>query len=314
MKNKFKHKHMISLADLSKEDILLIMKIAREIKRKLKKGVKFQPLQGKNLAMIFQKPSTRTRVSFEVGMDQLGGHALFLTNAETQLGRGETVQDTARVLSRFVDAIVIRTFDQQDVVNLAAHATVPVINGLTDLEHPCQVLADLLTIMEKKQSISKLKVCFVGDGNNVANSWAQLAAKMGFSFTLACPEGYECPDEVWKKALKAALKSKAVLKAGHHASEAVKGCDVIITDTWTSMGQEAEEQARVRDFDGFQVNDQLVKKAKSDCLVMHCLPAHRGQEITSSVLDGKHSVVWDEAENRLHVQKAVMVLLMAKKR
>lgn len=264
------------------------------------------------LAMIFQKPSTRTRVSFEAGMYQLGGYALFLSAQDLQLRRGETIKDTAKTLSRYVDGIMIRTYDHQDVEDLAKYGTIPVINGLSDLLHPCQVLSDLYTLKEKKGRLKKLKVAYVGDGNNVANSWCYGAAKMGIELFLACPSRHQPNEEVVRRASGEAMISGAKINILEDPSEAVKDADVIYTDVWASMGKEEEAAERRSIFYPYQVNEELIAKAKKDCIVMHCLPAHRGEEITDGVMDGPHSVVFDQAENRLHVQKAILVLLLSK--
>ena len=259
-------------------------------------------LAGKTLALVFEKPSLRTRVSFEIGMAQLGGHAIFLGPGEINLGMRESPADCARSLSRWVDLIVVRTFSQSTLEEMARCATIPVINGLTDLFHPCQVLADCFTLLEHKGRLDGLKIAFIGDGNNMAHSWIQAAEKFSFSFSLACPKGYEPNTEVTR----AAKDHGAEFTLTHEVSEAVKGADVIYTDVWTSMGQEGELEVRRKDFQGYQVNQDVVAMAKKDILVMHCLPAHRGEEITNEVLEGPCSIVFDQAENRLHVQKAIM--------
>ncbi|MBO4793873.1 MAG: ornithine carbamoyltransferase, partial [Deltaproteobacteria bacterium] len=263
-------------------------------------------LAGKSLGMIFEKSSTRTRVSFEVGMSQLGGHALFLNPQATQLGRGEPLKDTARVLSRYVDGIMIRTFAQETVDELARWASIPVINGLTDLLHPCQVMTDIFTVLEYKKSLKDLVFCWIGDGNNMANSWINAAMMLGFELRLATPEGYEPDAAIWKRALERGSKVTLV----RDPLEAARGAHVLNTDVWASMGQEQEQQVRSQAFAGFQINARTLALADPECLVLHCLPAHRGEEITEDVLEGTHSVVFDEAENRLHVQKAIMVQLM----
>jgi ornithine carbamoyltransferase len=257
--------------------------------------------------MIFDKSSTRTRISFEVGMFQLGGIALFLSSRDTQLGRGENIADTARIMSRYLNGIMIRTYSQAAVEELARYATIPVINGLTDLLHPCQLLSDLFTIIEKRGGYEGLKVAYVGDGNNMANSWINAAAKLPFHLDLACPDGYD-PDEALLK--RGMAEAKGGIALYRDPAEAVRDADVIYTDVWVSMGQEDEKEERLRRFQGYQVNRELVARARKDVLVMHCLPAHRGEEITAEVLDGPHSVVLDEAENRLHVQKAVLEILL----
>jgi ornithine carbamoyltransferase len=264
-----------------------------------------KPLAGKSLAMIFMKSSTRTRVSFEVGTWQLGGHALFLSPRDVQLGRGEPIADTARVLSRYVDGIMIRTFAHQDVDELAKYASVPVINGLTDLLHPCQVLADLLTVRQHLGGVKDKKFAWIGDGNNMANSWINAAFRFGFDLDLACPEGYEPADHLLARAQKVAK-----VRVVRDPMEAVKGAQVITTDVWASMGQEEEQKQRERAFSGYSVSPQLMQAADKQAIFLHCLPAHRGEEVSADVIDGPQSKVWDEAENRLHVQKAIMAVLM----
>jgi len=264
-----------------------------------------KPLAGKSLAMIFMKSSTRTRVSFEVGTWQLGGHALFLSPRDVQLGRGEPIKDTARVLSRYVDGIMIRTFAHAEVVELAEFATVPIINGLTDLLHPCQILADLLTVRQHLGTYEGKKIAWVGDGNNMANSWINAAYRLGFDLTLACPEGYDPDAAILERA-----KKKAKVKVVRDPKEAVDGADVVNTDVWASMGQEEEQKVREKAFAGYQVDDALMKRAHKKAIFLHCLPAHRGEEVSASVIEGPQSRVWDEAENRLHVQKAIMAALM----
>jgi ornithine carbamoyltransferase len=264
-----------------------------------------KPLAGKSLAMIFMKSSTRTRVSFEVGTWQLGGHALFLSPRDVQLGRGEPIKDTARVLSRYVDGIMIRTFAHAEVVELAEFATVPIINGLTDLLHPCQILADLLTVRQHLGTYEGKKIAWVGDGNNMANSWINAAYRLGFDLTLACPEGYDPDAAILERA-----KKKAKVRVVRDPKEAVDGADVVNTDVWASMGQEEEQKIREKAFAGYQVDDALMKRAHKKAIFLHCLPAHRGEEVSASVIEGPQSRVWDEAENRLHVQKAIMAVLM----
>ncbi|UCC66848.1 MAG: ornithine carbamoyltransferase [Deltaproteobacteria bacterium] len=305
------NRDLLTIYDLTPGEIEVILNKAKELKEMHLQGELYHPLEGKTLAMIFEKPSTRTRVSFEVGMHQLGGHALFLNRQDTQLGRGETIADTARVLSRYVDGIMVRTFSQERVEEMARFASVPVINGLSDLLHPCQILSDIFTIWEKRGEYRGLKVAYVGDGNNVANSWINGALRLGFDLWLACPPGFEPRQEIVARALREA-SSRIVLI--HDAKEAVEGAHVINTDVWASMGQEGEHQERIKAFQGYQVNADLVRWARDDVLVMHCLPAHRGEEITDEVMDGPHSVVFDQAENRLHVQKAILTHLMGERR
>lgn len=294
----------LALTDFSREEIDDLLELASRVKSGRIRG---RPLAGKTLAMLFAKRSTRTRVSFEVGMYQLGGHALFLSSQDLQLGRGETIADTARVLSRYVDGIMIRTFAHGDVEELAEHATVPVINGLTDLLHPCQVLADLMTAREEvTEDVSRLRVAWIGDGNNVANSWLNAARIYGFELRLACPEGYE-PDP----AILGAAREVAPVSLVREPSAAVEGANVVSTDVWASMGQEAEAETRRAAFAGYSVTEELMARAGSDAIFLHCLPAHRGEEVAGAVMDGPRSRVWDEAENRLHVQKALLIKLMA---
>ncbi len=284
-------KHLLKLGDLSREDILSVLNLADQLKFERNNGIQKDYLKGKKLGMIFQKASTRTRVSFEAGMYELGGYALFLSSNDLQIGRGEPVQDTARVLSRYLDGIMIRTFAQQEVEDFAKYGSVPVINGLTDYCHPCQVLADLMTIREYKGTFKGLKMAFIGDGNNMANSLIVGAVKTGMNLTVACPEGYEPDTKLVKWGKESGLLS-------------------LYTDVWASMGQEKEKKERENVFKGFQINENNIKKAKDDVMVMHCLPAHRGEEITDGVFEAHAKEIFDEAENRLHAQKAVMVKLM----
>jgi ornithine carbamoyltransferase len=300
-------KDLLNVYDLSKEDFQDIFTRSFELKALQKKGACRPSLKGKTLGMIFYKSSTRTRLSFEVGMYQLGGLAIFLSDRDIQLGRGETVQDTARIMSRYIDGIMIRTFSQESVEEFARHATIPVINGLTDLCHPCQILSDLFTIMEKKGTYENLKVAYIGDGNNIANTWINAAARLPFRLTLACPEGYAPDSTILERARKEAALGVELLSDPFAAAV---DADVVYTDVWTSMGQEKEISERINAFQKYQVNGALLAGAKKDAIVMHCLPAHRGEEITADVIDGTQSVVIDQAENRLHVQKAVMEILM----
>jgi ornithine carbamoyltransferase len=300
-------KDLLSEYDLERADYESIFEGAHRLKRLLREGKDHAPLKGKTLGMIFDKSSTRTRISFEVGMFQLGGIALFLSRRDTQLGRGENIADTARIMSRYLNGIMIRTFSQESVEEFARHATIPVVNGLTDLLHPCQLLSDLFTIIEKRGTCEGLKVAYVGDGNNMANSWINAAAKLPFHLDLACPDGYD-PDEAILRRGMAEAPAGVVLH--RDPTEAVRDADVIYTDVWVSMGQEAGRDEKMKRFQGYQVNQALIERARMDVLVMHCLPAHRGEEITAEVIDGPHSIVIDEAENRLHVQKAVMEILM----
>ncbi len=299
-------KHLLKLADLTAEEILSILNLADQLKYERKNGIKRSYLAGKTLGMIFQKSSTRTRVSFEVGMYELGGSALFLSNRDLQIGRGEPVEDTARVLSRYLDGIMIRTFEQKEVEDLAKYGSIPVINGLTDYCHPCQILADLMTIREYKGSFKGLKMCFIGDGNNMANSLMVGALKMGMSFAIACPKGYE-PDEQlieWAKS----YGDKFVMT--NDVFEAAKDADVLYTDVWASMGEEHEKDIRIKAFTGYQINADVMSVARHDAMVLHCLPAHRGEEITADVFEAHAEEIFDEAENRLHAQKAVLCKLL----
>jgi len=300
-------KDFLSIYNLNREEIDALVLRAKEIKEKQKKGVTYQPLLGKTLAMIFEKPSTRTRVSFEVGMDQLGGHAIYLRWRDTQLGRGETIGDTARTLSRYLNCVMIRTFSQETIEEFARNATIPVINGLTDSCHPCQILSDIFTIIEKKGAYQGLKVAYIGDGNNIAHSWIDAALRLGFDLTLACPAAHQ-PD---RKVLgRAQQEATSRIEVTSDPSLAAQDADVISTDTWVSMGQEKEYRQRIKVFKEFQVNTHLLTAARKDVVVMHCLPAHRGEEITDEVMDGAHSIIFDQAENRLHLQKAILVTLM----
>ena len=303
-------KDLLKLLDLSTEDITNILNTADQLKYNQKHGIAHDYLKGKTLAMIFEKNSTRTRVSFEVGTYQLGGHALFLSGKESQIGRGEPIEDTARVLSRYCDGIMIRTFGQDTVEQLAKYATIPVINGLTDFAHPCQVLADLMTIREHKSVLEGLKMCYIGDGNNMANSLIVGGLKMGMEVAVACPEGYDPDPEVL-----AFAKSDPSFKFSlvRTPAEAAKGADVVFTDVWASMGQESEKAIREKAFEGYQVNAELMALTNPGCMVQHCLPAHRGEEITADVFEAHAEEIFDEAENRLHAQKAVMYLLMGQK-
>ncbi len=297
----------VSLYDFSKEELLALLRRAKELKEMQKRGENYRPLEGKTLGMVFEKPSTRTRVSFEVGMYQLGGHALFLSSQEMQLGRGETVADTARILSRYVDGIMIRTFSHRNVEEMARFATVPVINGLSDLLHPCQILSDIFTIWEKLGRYEGVKVAYIGDGNNVANSWINGALRMGMELWVASPPDYEPDGEILRRAKDENPQS---VHLTHDPREAARGAQVLYTDVWTSMGQEEEQERRREAFRPYQLNRELVDLAEEGALVMHCLPAHRGEEITDEVMDGPQSVVFDQAENRLHVQKAILEALL----
>ena len=301
---------LVSILDV-KDDLVGLLELAASIKNRTKAGEPYEPLRGKSLAMIFEKASTRTRVSFEVGMTQLGGHALFLSPNDLQIGRGETIADTARVLSRYVDGIMYRAFRRENVVELAQNASVPVINGLDDKEHPCQVIADLFTILERRGSFKELKLAYVGDGNNVCNSLLLGAAIVGMDMTAACPSGYEPDAEILATARRIAKDSGSKIHVVADPVVAVQRADVVYTDVWVSMGQEKEKEQREKVFRPFQVNSKLLDHAKSDAVVMHCLPAHRGLEITDEVMDGPRSIVFDQAENRLHAQKAILSRLLA---
>ncbi len=306
-----KGKDMLSIHDLSVDDFEEILALAAELKAMQKAGVKHHILEGKTLGMIFEKSSTRTRVSFETGMYQLGGQALFLSNRDLQLGRGEPIKDTARVLSRYLDGIMIRTYGHDRAQELAQWAEIPVINALTDLLHPCQVLTDMLTIREHKgKNLKDLKMVYVGDGNNMTNSFLYGAAKAGMTFVAATPEDYRPDAEVYKNALEDAKETGADISLMANPIEAVKDADIVVTDTWASMGQEAEHDARKKIFAPYQVNKELLTKADKRVIVMHCLPAYRGEEITEDVFEENADVIFDEAENRLHTQKAIMALTM----
>ncbi|UCG11455.1 MAG: ornithine carbamoyltransferase [Deltaproteobacteria bacterium] len=298
---------LLTILDFSSEEIKALLNRAIILKEQWRSGESQLSLAGKTLGLLFDKPSTRTRVSFEVAMYQLGGQVLFLSSSETQLSRDESLQDTARVLSRYIDGLAVRTYHDANLQELASHAEIPVINALTDLYHPCQVLSDILTVKEKKGDLDSLQVAWVGDGNNVAHSWVNAAARLPFQLSLACPPGYEPETEILQKAQKLAEDR---IRLSHDPVEAVRDADVINTDVWTSMGQDRERQERLAAFRDYQINETLIRKAKSDVIVMHCLPAHRGEEISDEVMDGPHSVVYDQAENRLHLQRALLDWLL----
>ena len=298
-------KHLLKLLDLTPEEILSILDLVDQLKYEKKHGIPHPRLQGKTLGMIFEKSSTRTRVSFETGMYQLGGHALFLSSHDLQIGRGEAVQDTARVLSRYLDGIMIRTFDQEEVESLAQYGSIPIINGLTDFCHPCQILADLMTIREHKGTLEGLKMCFIGDGNNMMNSLIVGCLKVGMAVSVACPEGYHPAQMVLDFAAQ-----YPCFELTDDPKQAVKDADVVITDVWASMGQEGEAERRREAFAGYQINKELMALAKPDAMVQHCLPAHRGEEITEEILEAHANEIFDEAENRLHAQKAELVKLL----
>ncbi|MFD0673598.1 ornithine carbamoyltransferase [Cohnella sp. GCM10027633] len=307
---RLKGRDFLGLSDYSPEEIRYLLDLAIELKRKRNAGEVYQPLLGKTLGMIFEKSSTRTRVSFEVGMFQLGGHALFLSKNDIQMGRGETISDTAQTMSRYLDGIIIRTFGHRNVIELARGATIPVINALSDQSHPCQALADYQTVLEKKGRLEGLKIAYIGDGNNMTHSLMMGAAKLGMNFASASPEGYDPSAEVVRQSREVAAQTGGRVDIVRDPREAVEGADIVYTDVWASMGFEEEQKVREQAFKSYQVNENLVGSAKSDYLFMHCLPAHRGEEVSEGVIDGKHSVVFDEAENRLHAQKAIMAAIM----
>ncbi|MED4073082.1 ornithine carbamoyltransferase [Priestia endophytica] len=305
-----KGKSLLTLLDWSKEEIEAVLQKGIELKKERKEGKLNTSLNGQTLGLIFEKSSTRTRVSFEAGMMQLGGNALYLNGQDLQIGRGESIHDTAKVLSEFIDAIMIRTFEHSKVEELAKYGSIPVINGLTDEFHPCQALADLMTIYEEKGTLKGLKVAYIGDGNNVAHSLMIACAKVGAHFSIACPKGYEPKEWIVNEARKVAEQQDANITIVENPIEAVQDSDAIYTDVWTSMGQEAENGIRLKAFSNYQVNDELVKHAKDDYLFLHCLPAHREEEVTASVIDGENSYVFQQAGNRMHVQKALLQLIL----
>ena len=297
----------LALSQFTKAELDAMFALTKELKQKTKSGVEHHLLKGKSLAMIFEKSSTRTRISFEVGMYQLGGHPLFISSKDSQMGRGEPIKDSARVMARYCDGVMIRTFAQETVEEFARYSSVPVINGLTDLHHPCQIMADIFTVIEHRGGYQGLKFAWIGDGNNMANSWIEAAAIFGFDLTLACPQGYDPAPRVLEWARQQGGSRIVVTR---DPKEAASGADVLNTDVWASMGQEEEQKIREKAFAGFQLNEELLDLAKGNAMVLHCLPAHRGEEISDDVIEGPHSAVWDEAENRLHVQKAIMATLM----
>lgn len=301
-------KHFLTVQDYSKKELLDLIELA--FKMKSSKALYYDALKNKKLGLIFEKSSTRTRVSFEAGMQELGGYVLFLSSRDLQLGRGEPIKDTARVLSRYLDALMIRTFAHQNALELAKYGSIPVINGLTDLLHPCQAMADIMTIIEKKGKIEGINISYVGDGNNVAHSLGLIASKLGANFSIATPGNYEMDPALTDLILSNAQNSGAKIDISNHPMEAVEGADVIYADVWTSMGQEAESQVRLKAFKGFQINEDLVKYAKEDYIFMHCLPAHRGEEVTEEIFESENSVVFDQAENRMHAQKAILFELL----
>jgi len=300
-------KDLLNVYELTLADFDMIFNNSFRLKKALREGKPHASLKGKTLGMIFDKSSTRTRISFEVGIYQLGGIALYLNSRDTQIGRGETIADSARMMSRYLNGIMIRTYAQATVEELAAAATIPVINGLTDLQHPCQILGDLFTIKEKKGTYEGLKIAYIGDGNNIANTWIDAAARLPFELALACPEGYDPDARILARGMKEAKEGITLYR---DPLEAAQKADILYTDVWASMGQEAEQEERKKVFKYYQINKKVLKEAKKDVLVMHCLPAHRGEEIAADVIDGPHSVVIDDAENRLHVQKAIMEILL----
>lgn len=304
-------RHLPSLLDWSSADLEAVFTLSTRLKRQLKRGQPHPLLHGKTLGMVFQKRSTRTRISFEVGMYQLGGQALFLSSDDLQLGRGETISDTARVLSRYLDGIMARVYAHQDIEALVAHASIPVINGLSDRFHPCQALTDFFTIQEQGRNLREIKVAYLGDGNNVAHSLLLAGALLGSSVSVACPQGYQPEAEVVAQAREIAAKTGATIQISIDPAEAAFQADVLYTDVWTSMGQEAEQEQRLKDLGSYQINASLAALANKDFLFMHCLPAHRDQEVSSEIIDGDHSIVFDQAENRLHVQKALLSLLLS---
>jgi ornithine carbamoyltransferase len=305
-------KDLLTVADIPREKIRDLIALAKKLKAAHGKGKPVFPLKGKTLGLIFEKPSTRTRVSFETGMNQLGGQALFLASEKIQLSRGESLADTAKVLSRYLDGLVVRTFDQSALEEWAQHTSIPVINGLTDHCHPCQALADLLTIVEKKGRPKGLKLAYIGDGNNITHSLLEIGAKVGMHVSVGCPPGYEPDSTIVKQARAEGTQTGAMIEITHDPIKAAKNADAIYTDVWISMGQEAEHQPRMAAFAPYQVNSPLMKRAKPNAVVLHCLPAHRGEEITAEVLDGPQSVVLDQAENRLHIQKAILLEWLGK--
>lgn len=302
-------KDFLSIADFTPKEIWALWDLAKELKAKQKASEPHPYLQGKTLGMIFMKPSTRTRISFEVGMFQLGGHALYLSPSEIGLGKREAIADVARVLSRYVDGMMARLFDHEHIVELAKYASVPVINGLTDLLHPCQILGDMLTILEQRGSFDELVVAYIGDGNNVANSWINMASKIPFTFRIACPEGYEPNAEIVARARRANVGRIEIVR---DPAIAAQGADILYTDVWASMGQEAEAEERKNVFKNFLIDGRLMAKAKPGAKFMHCLPAHRGEEVTHDVMESPASIIFEQAENRLHIQKAILVTLMGK--
>jgi ornithine carbamoyltransferase len=303
-------KDLLTLHDLDEKEFDTLFNRALELKQRHKKGIADRPLEGKSVGLLFDKPSTRTRISFEAAAIQLGATPIFMSAADTQISRNEPVKDTARVLSRYIDCLVIRTFSQDLIAEYSRECSIPVINALSDLYHPCQILSDLLTVIEVKGTCRDFTLAWIGDGNNVAHSWINAASVLGFTVVLACPEGYDPNSAVLEKAL---ARKKGTIRVTRDPAEAVKGADIVYTDVWASMGQEKEADSRMECFKNYQVNSELLAGAKKDVSVMHCLPAHRGEEITEDVLEGPHSIVWDEAENKLHMHKAILETLIMNK-
>ncbi len=301
--------HFLDISQIDKTELRKIVSLATKLKQQLKSGDTYQPLPGKQLAMIFEKPSTRTRSSFEVGINQLGGNAVVLNTENSQLGRGETIHDTAKVLSRYFDIIMIRCFKHETLTELAQYSSIPVINGLTDFSHPCQVMADIMAFEEHRGNIKGKRIAWIGDGNNMTHSWLMMAAKLGFELRVATPKGYEVDAKILEDALCFAQQSGAVIKIGNDPKKAIKGASVVTTDTWVSMGQEAEKAKRVADFHGFMVDEKMMTLAQEGAMFLHCLPAYRGYEVSEEVFEAHADEIFDEAENRLHAQKAVMVWL-----
>ncbi|HIW33922.1 MAG TPA: ornithine carbamoyltransferase [Candidatus Paenibacillus intestinavium] len=306
-----KGRDFLMMVDFSQEEIMYLIDLAIDLKQKQKAGIEHKVLQGKTIGLIFEKSSTRTRVSFEVGIYQLGGQGLFLSGNDLQIGRGETILDTAQTLSRYLDGIMIRTFEHRKVVELARGATIPVINGLTDLSHPCQALADFQTIYEQKGTFENVKLAYIGDGNNMVHSLMMGAAKLGVHMSIATPEGYEPDADIVAQTMAVAEDTGAKIVVCHDPKEAMEDADFVYTDVWASMGQEQEQKERELAFANYQIDDNLVQFAKPEFKFMHCLPAHRGEEVTESVIDGEHSIIFDQAENRLHAQKAIMAAIMS---
>lgn len=307
-------RNLLTIFDLSAKEIESLLIRAKELRDMQKKGIECRSLNGKTLALLFEKQSTRTRLSFEIAIIQLGGHSIYLSPHQIQMGRGEEIRDTARVFARYLDGIVIRTFEQTMVEEFARNSTIPVINGLTDLHHPCQIISDLLTILEKKGSISGLSMAYIGDGNNVAHSLIEGAAVMGLNLKVATPEGYGPDQKIVAAAVQRAKETGTVIEVINDPFEAVTDADVVYTDVWTSMGQEEEENSRRKIFRKYQINKELMKKARTDAIILHCLPAHRGEEITEDMMESRQSVVFDQAENRLHMQKALLEMLMGNRK